>query len=597
MVNPETDTTASTASLALLEDQARLLETLNRVGKAVAAELDLERVVQTVTDAGTELTGAQFGSFFYNRRDERGETYWLYTLSGVPRESFASFPMPRNTAVFAPTFAGEGIVRSDDILEDPRYGKNEPHFGMPQGHLPVRSYLAVPVISRSGEVLGGLLFGHPATGVFTERAERLVAGIASQAAIAIDNARLYDAAQKEIAERTRAEAKLRESEEALREADRRKDEFLATLAHELRNPLAPIRNAVEVMRLAQNDPIATASARSLVERQLKQLVRLIDDLLDVSRITQGRLELRREKLDLATALRMALETSRPLIQAKSHTVHVAWANAPLFVDIDATRIAQVFANLLNNSAKYSAPGSAIGVQLFAAGDEVIVTVADNGVGIPPAMLGRVFEMFERVTRGGEGVQEGLGIGLTLVRRLVELHGGTVTAHSAGLNRGSTFTVRLPAWQPLRPATALSPRATSHVEGVPEAARRRILVADDNHDAAMSLALLLEMEGHDVRRAYDGVEALAIADEFRPDVALLDIGMPRLDGYGAARELRAREWAKDLLLFALTGWGQQEDQRRAREAGFDRHLTKPVDPDTLRELVAGARAAAERDVAR
>jgi signal transduction histidine kinase/ActR/RegA family two-component response regulator len=480
---------------------------------------------------------------------------------------------------------------------DPRYGKNDPHFGMPKGHLPVRSYLAVPVISRSGEVLGALFFGHPAVGVFTERAERLVAGIASQAAIAIDNARLYDAAQKEIAERKRAEAKLRESEDALREADRRKDEFLATLAHELRNPLAPIRNAVEIMRLAQNDPIATASARSLVERQLKQLVRLIDDLLDVSRITQGRLELRREKVDLATALRTALETSRPLIQAKSHSVHVAWPGTPLFVDVDATRIAQVFANLLNNSAKYSAPGSAIAVELFAEKDAVVVTVTDNGVGIPPAMLGRVFEMFERVPRTSDGVQEGLGIGLTLARRLVELHGGSVTAHSAGLNQGSTFTVRLPAWQPLMSAASLATRASGLVTRAPEAARRRILVADDNRDAATSLAMLLEMEGHDVRRAYDGIEALQIADEFRPDVAVLDLGMPRLDGYGAARELRGREWAKDMLLLALTGWGQQGDKRLALEAGFDRHLTKPIDPDTLRALVAGARATAERDVAR
>jgi len=277
------------AHLELLRDEARLLETLNRVGRAVAAELDLERVVQIVTDAGTELSGAAFGSFFYNRTDDKGETYWLYTISGVPREDFAKFPMPRNTAVFAPTFAGQGIVRSDDILKDARYGHNEPYNGMPRGHLPVRSYLAAPVISRAGEVLGGLFFGHPQPGIFTDRAERLVAGIASQAAIAIDNARLFQAAQQEIAERRRAETRLRESEEALRDAHRRKDEFLATLAHELRNPLAPIRNAVEILRLTEADPAAGAGARQLLERQLKQLVRLIDDLQDVSRITQGRL--------------------------------------------------------------------------------------------------------------------------------------------------------------------------------------------------------------------------------------------------------------------------------------------------------------------
>ena len=569
------------SSLELLRDEARLLATLNRVGQTVAAELDLERVVQVVTDAGTELSGAAFGSFFYNRLDEKGEAYWLYTISGVPREDFAKFPMPRNTAVFAPTFRGEGVVRSDDILKDPRYGRNEPHNGMPKGHLPVRSYLAVPVVSRSGEVLGGLFFGHPQPGVFTERSERLVGGIASQAAIAIDNARLFQAAQQEIAERRRAEAKLRESEEALRDADRRKDEFLATLAHELRNPLAPIRNAVEILRLTEGDPIASASARQLLERQLKQLVRLIDDLLDVSRITQGRLELRREKLDLATALRMAVETSRPLIESRRHTLHVTAQHDAFFVDADATRIAQVFANLLNNSAKYSPSGSSITIQLSREGADAVTTITDNGVGIPHAMLTRVFEMFERVDREPEVAQDGLGIGLTLVRRLVELHGGTVTAQSEGLNRGSTFIVRLRLWQ-----AASAPEEVRHaaVEIKDNASRRKILVVDDNRDSAMSLSLLLELDGHEVRRAYDGLEALEIADDFRPDITLLDIGMPKLDGYGAARELRRREWAKGALLVALTGWGQQEDKRLAREAGFDHHMVKPVDPEALRQLL-------------
>ena len=573
------------SSLELLRDEARLLETLNRVGQSVAAELDLERVVQVVTDAGTELSGAAFGSFFYNRQDENGETYWLYTISGASRADFAKFPMPRNTAVFAPTFRGEGIVRSADILKDPRYGLNEPYNGMPKGHLPVRSYLAVPVVSRLGEVLGGLFFGHPEPGVFTDRSERLVAGIASQAAIAIDNARLFQAAQQELGERRRAEAKLRESEEALRDADRRKDEFLATLAHELRNPLAPIRNAVEILRLTEADPVAAASARQLLERQLKQLVRLIDDLLDVSRITQGRLELRKEKLDLTLALRMAVETSRPLIESRQHTLHVGAQPEVFFMDADATRIAQVFANLLNNSAKYSPPGSSISARIAREGDSAIVTIADNGVGIPHAMLGRVFEMFERVDREPERTPDGLGIGLTLVRRLVELHGGTVTAHSEGLNCGSTFIVKLPLSQ-----AASLPEETHAAPMEPSAGgtRRKILVVDDNRDSAMSLSLLLELDGHDVRRAYDGLEALEIAEDFRPEITLLDIGMPRLDGYGAARELRRREWAKESLLVALTGWGQQEDKRLAREAGFDHHMVKPVDPDALRRLLVEPR---------
>ena len=580
---PVASTPAS--SLERLQDEARLLETLNRVGQAVAAELDLERVVQIVTDAGTELSGAAFGSFFYNRLDEKGETYWLYTISGVPREDFAKFPMPRNTAVFAPTFSGQGIVRSDDILKDPRYGRNEPYNGMPKGHLPVRSYLAVPVVSRSGEVLGGLFFGHPEPALFTDRSERLVAGIASQAAIAIDNARLFQAAQQEIAERRRAEARLRESEEALRDADRRKDEFLATLAHELRNPLAPIRNAVEILRLSEADPAAATSARQLLERQLKQLVRLIDDLLDVSRITQGRLELRKEKLDLTAVLRIAVETSRPLIEARQHTLYVSAQPDVFFVDADATRIAQVFANLLNNSAKYSPSGSSITVRIAREADHAVITITDNGVGIPQAMLSRVFEMFERVDRAPDSPQDGLGIGLTLVRRLVELHGGTVTAQSEGLNCGSTFTVQLPLTQEARTPQETRSAPAEAGEG---GARRKILVVDDNRDSAMSLSLLLELDGHDVRRAYDGLEALEIADDFRPEITLLDIGMPRLDGYGAARELRRRDWARDSLLVALTGWGQQEDKRLAREAGFDHHMVKPVDPDALRRLLVEPR---------
>jgi len=586
MIEDPSATPTPPSNLERLRDEAHLLETLNRVGQAVAAELDLERVVQIVTDAGTELSGAAFGSFFYNRLDEQGETYWLYALSGVARESFSKFPMPRNTSVFAPTFRGEGVVRSDDILQDPRYGQNAPYHGMPAGHLPVRSYLAVPVVSRSGEVIGALFFGHPQPAVFTERAERLVTGIAAQAAIAIDNARLFQAAQQEIAERRRAEARLLESEEALKQADRRKDEFLATLAHELRNPLAPIRNAVEIMRLTESDPAASASARQMLERQLKQLVRLIDDLLDVSRITQGRMELRRERLDLSTALRMAVETSRPFIEIRRHTLTVDAQAGQHFVDADATRIAQVFANLLNNSAKYSPPGSSITIRLGIEDGHARVTVSDNGVGIPPTMLNRVFEMFERVDREPGMTQEGLGIGLTLVRRLVELHGGKVTVHSDGLNTGSTFTVHLPlATAPVVTQPVAVPAQSKNGLTEDGALRRKILVVDDNRDSAMSLSLLLELDGHDVRRAYDGLEALEIADEFRPEITLLDIGMPRLDGYGAARELRRRQWADSLLLIALTGWGQQEDRRLAREAGFDHHMVKPVDPEALRLLIS------------
>ena len=324
-------------------------ETLNQVGRTLAAELDLERVVQAVTDAATEASGAQFGAFFYNVTNESGESYMLYALSGVPRESFSKFPMPRNTAVFAPTFEGSGIVRSDDITKDARYGKSAPHHGMPQGHLPVRSYLAVPVISRSGEVLGGLFFGHEQAAVFTERAERLVAGIAAQAAIAMDNARLYRAEQEAAAK--------------LREADRRKDEFLATLAHELRNPLAPIRTGLHLLRITQPGSDSAEQARAMMERQLTHLIRLVDDLLEVSRISRGKIDLRRSPIELAAVVLSAVETTRPAIEAARHRLDISLPAQPLTVDADFVRLAQVLANLLNNAAKYTDPGGRIALSV------------------------------------------------------------------------------------------------------------------------------------------------------------------------------------------------------------------------------------------
>ncbi|MGQ0834156.1 MAG: hybrid sensor histidine kinase/response regulator [Gammaproteobacteria bacterium] len=376
----------------------------------------------------------------------------------------------------------------------------------------------------------------------------------------------------------------RRAEEALRNADRRKDEFLATLAHELRNPLAPIRNAVQVLQLAEGDRGMAATARSMIERQLKQLVRLIDDLLDVSRITQGQIELRREPVDLAAILQLALETTRPLLETRQHRVHVIWPQEPLCVDGDPTRLAQVFANLLHNSAKYSDAGGQITIAAMRDGAQALVKVADSGAGIASDMLPRVFDMFTRATRSVTGGQDGLGIGLTLVKRLVELHGGTVEAQSEGLGKGSVFSVRLGLAQAPSPSSlpgAAGERVTMSGEG---AVGGRVLVVDDNHDAAASLALMLDLNGYEIRTASDGIEALEIAETFRPEFVVLDIGMPRLDGYQTAREIRARPWGKSVTLLALTGWGQEEDKRRALEAGFDYHLTKPVDPQLLQRLL-------------
>ena len=401
-------------------------ETLNRIGRTLTAELDLERVVQAVTDAATEVSGAKFGAFFYNQKNEAGESYMLYTLSGVERAAFSKFPMPRNTPVFERTFKGEGVLRSADITRDARYGKTAPHYGMPQGHLPVKSYLAVPVVSRSGEVLGGLFFGHPEPGVFTERAERLVSGIASQAAIAIDNARLFSA--------------VRAARDELQQADRRKDEFLAMLAHELRNPLAPIRTGLHLMRVSEPGSAAVDQARAMMERQLGHLIRLVDDLLEVSRISSGKIELKRAPVDLAAAVAAAVETSRPALDAARHRLEMQISES-LTVEADLVRLAQVISNLLNNAAKYTEPGGRIALAVRREDGEAVISVRDNGIGIAPELLPRVFDMFAQADRGR--AQGGLGVGLALARRLTELHGGRIEARSDGPGQGAEFVVRLP----------------------------------------------------------------------------------------------------------------------------------------------------------
>jgi len=323
----------------------------------------------------------------------------------------------------------------------------------------------------------------------------------------------------------------------------------------------------------------------MIERQLQQMVRLIDDLLDVSRITRGHVELRRERVSLASVLQLAIETSRPLIESRQHVLKVEAPREPLYLKGDPTRLAQVFSNLLNNSAKYSEFGGLIVIHVEHDEHSVTATVSDKGIGIEPEMLPRVFEMFTQAGRPESHPQEGLGIGLTLVRRLVELHGGTVVAQSEGIGCGSQFIVRLPLEEGSETLEA-QPRAVLARNPEPDEARDglRILVADDNRDAVASLAMMLDLGGHEIRTAYDGIEALAIADEFQPEVVLLDIGMPRLDGYATARQLRRRRWAQGLVIVALTGWGQDEDRRRSNDAGFDRHLVKPVDPAVLRRIL-------------
>ncbi|HUQ85914.1 MAG TPA: PAS domain S-box protein [Vicinamibacterales bacterium] len=370
----------------------------------------------------------------------------------------------------------------------------------------------------------------------------------------------------------------RRAVDALHEADRRKDEFLATLAHELRNPLAPISSGLHILR-SSNEPSQHAVALEIMERQLAQMVRLVDDLLDVARITTGKVEVRHEPLDLAVAMNDAIETGQPVLSKRGDNFTVTSPDRPVFVKGDRTRLAQVFANLLNNSEKYSEPGQPISITIAREGEEAVVRVKDAGIGIHPEMLPRVFDMFRQADRTGGRSRGGLGIGLSLVKRIVELHGGTVTARSEGLGLGSEFIVRLPAIE----AARIETNEGAALPATP--ARRKILVVDDNADAAESLAALLSISGHETRMAHDGPEALQQAERFHPDVVFLDIGMPTLDGHETAKLIRRQPWGRDMVLVALTGWGQNEDRRRSKDAGFNHHLVKPADPEVVEKLLA------------
>jgi signal transduction histidine kinase len=399
--------------------------------------------------------------------------------------------------------------------------------------------------------------------------------------------------ERRVAERTAA---LEATTAALREADRRKDEFLAMLAHELRNPLAPIRTAVQLLRLKELPEAHSARARDTIDRQVEHLVCLIDDLLDVSRITRGMITLQREATPVGAVIARAIETARPAIDARRHELVLELAEEPLVIEGDRTRLVQIVGNILHNATKFMNPGGRIRLRVVPDGAAAVFTVSDDGIGIPADRIDRVFDLFTQVHGNGDGAQGGLGIGLALVRRLVEMHGGTVVARSDGPGRGTEIEVRLPLAQ--APAGARgSLAAPMEPATIPPQLRRRILVADDNHDAAGSLALRLELAGHDVRTAQDGLEALAIARTFKPEVVLLDLGMPAMDGYETARHLRRLAWAKATRLIALTGWGQQQDRLRTAEAGFDVHLVKPVsEPDLFHAIAANAPASQHPDAA-
>jgi signal transduction histidine kinase len=420
-----------------LREEAQLVETLHRIGAGLAAEFDLDRIVQTVTDESTRLTGAQFGAFFYNVVNEKGEAYTLYTISGVPREHFSKFPMPRNTLVFDPTFKGLGTVRSDDITEDPRYGQNPPHYGMPKGHLPVVSYLAVPVRSHGGEVIGGLFWGHKTPGVFTERHERLVEGIAGWAALAMDNARLFEAQRRARAE---AEAARAEAEAA----NRAKSDFLAAMSHDLRTPLNAIGGYAQLLDLGVHGPVTDAQREALarVRRAQEHLLTLINDILHFARIEAGKLELEIGAVDVESLLGELQTFIEPQAAAKGLVFRCDRGPAGTAVRADRERAAQVLLNLLTNAVKFTEPGGTVRMSWRAEGDVVHLAVADTGRGIAVDRLAAIFDPFVQATSKVSERTEGVGLGLAISRELARAMSGNLSVESE-VGVGSTFTLVLP----------------------------------------------------------------------------------------------------------------------------------------------------------
>jgi PAS domain S-box-containing protein len=572
-----------------LREQAEIIETVNRVGQAVAGELDTHKLVQAVTDAATEITGGQFGSFFYNVLDEQGASYMLYTLSGVPAERFAHFPMPRATDLFGPTFRGEATILIADVRKDARYGKNSPYYGMPEGHLPVVSYLAVPVVSRTGDVYGGLFFGDPKEGVFTERAARIVEGLATQAAVAMDNARLYEAAQRARAEAERAaEEKERLYREA-QESSRLKDEFLATVSHELRTPLTAILGWAHLLRSGLLDDGSITNALETIERNARAQSQLIDDLLDVSRIITGKLRLDVRPVDPNSFIEAAVEAVKPAAEAKNVRVQKIIDTGIATVLGDPVRLQQVVWNLLSNAIKFTPKGGHVHLRLERVNSHIEIAVSDSGMGIAQEFLPFVFDRFRQADQRTTRQHGGLGLGLAIVRHLVELHGGTVQADSPGEGQGATFTVTLPLapiYQREETNERVHPAARDMLPSV-ECPERldglTVLIVDDEVDTRELLRIGIGRCGAEVATAGSVAEALEVMVTARPHLLISDIGMAGEDGYDLIRKVRALpvEDGGKVPAIALTAYARMEDRLRALRAGYQMHVPKPVE---LTELV-------------
>ena len=576
-----------------LQDETRILELLNETGKALASTLDLQALVQAVTDAATKLSGAQLGAFFYNTAGDGGDRFQLYTLSGAARESFAQFEQSRATAFLGPAFRGEGPIRCDDALTDHRYGAMASLQGMPNGHLPVRSCLAVPVRSRSGDVLGGLFVGHSMTNMFSERTERLIVGVAAQAGIAIDNASLYEAAQKASLERMM----LLESERAARSAAERmsevKDEFLATLSHELRTPLNAILGWSQVLRSGPKDPADLLKGLETIERNARVQTQLIEDLLDMSRITSGKLRLDIRPIQPSVVIEAAVDTVHPAADAKGISLETSLDPAAGPISGDPNRLQQIIWNLLSNAIKFTPREGRVQVLVERVDSHIEITVADTGVGIRPEFIPHLFERFRQGDASTTRAYGGLGLGLSIVKNLVELHGGTVEVASPGEGRGTTVTVSLPLTVVHRNADTgerplpRTPKGSPAAIVAAELAGLTILVVDDQSDARDLVKRVLEDCGAQVFTAGTVVEALSLVEAQKPHVLVTDIGMPGADGFELLQQVRAlgSDRGGRVPAIALTALARSEDRTRALRAGFVVHVAKPVDPSELVATVA------------
>ncbi|HEY4556354.1 MAG TPA: ATP-binding protein [Lysobacter sp.] len=568
-------------------------QAMRELADLLLREVRLETISQAVIDTGTRLVGAQFGAFFHNVMEDGRERMMLHALSGARHEQFAGMPMPRATQLFRPTFSGEGTVLVGDVLSDPRYAAGEGPRGMPHGHLPVRSYLATSVLSDQGEVLGSLLFGHPEPHRFDAHHAGLAESLAAQAALGVSRARLFRAA--EVA-RDRAEAEAREKARLYQEATRAnqmKDLFLATVSHELRTPLTSILGWSDMLASGRLDAERSRAAVTTIARNARAQAQIVEDLLDISRIVSGKLQLDIRTVSPAAVVEAAVDSVRPAALARGIALELRFAADAGQVAADADRLQQIVWNLLTNAVKFTDRGGRVTVCVDRVGAHVEIHVSDTGRGIEPDFLPQLFDRFSQRDSSSTREHGGLGLGLAIVRQLVEMHGGTVHASSAGTGQGAHFVVRLPVGAAEReavPSVLAAPACDEdpRPDGLPDLSGSKVLLVEDDADSRELLATVFRSRHADVRSCASVAEALEAVEAFAPDIIVSDIGMPGADGYDFIRALRAREVSHgrpSIPAIALSAYAQAADRMRALASGFQMHVAKPVHPAELLAVAA------------